>query len=101
MQSESDLKRHDFSSCGVITDVITPRDSQGGPCPDNTNFVYFDAEEAVNKAVKLGPSLGLIIHVLPKMSENSFSTMILPHCIQIANEVRKLHMERQTEFFGS
>lgn len=49
-----------------------------------------DAEEAVNKAVKLGPSLGLIIHVLPKMSENSFSTMILPHCIQIANEVRKL-----------
>ncbi|KAF3510470.1 hypothetical protein F2Q69_00001175 [Brassica cretica] len=53
MQSESDLKRHDFSSCGVITDVITPRDSQ-------------DA-----------------------------------HCIQIANEVRKLHMERQTEFFGS
>lgn len=37
MQSESDLKRHDFSSCGVITDVITPRDSQGGPCPDNTN----------------------------------------------------------------
>lgn len=80
MQSESDLKRHDFSSCGVITDVITPRDSQGGPCPDNTNFVYFDAEEAVNKAVKLGPSLGLIIHVLPKMSENSFSTMILRTC---------------------
>ncbi|KAF3549237.1 hypothetical protein DY000_02001268, partial [Brassica cretica] len=32
MQSESDLKRHDFSSCGVITDVITPRDSQDAHC---------------------------------------------------------------------
>ncbi|KAL0843745.1 hypothetical protein Bca101_016991 [Brassica carinata] len=81
MQSERLLKeslRQDFASCGVITNVITPRNSRGGPCCDNTNFVYFDGEEAVNKALKLGPSLGLIVHALPKMSENS--TMVLRKC---------------------
>ena len=29
------------------------------------------------------------------------SFVVAAHCIQIANEVRKLHMERQTDFFGS
>lgn len=132
MQSERLLKeslRQDFASCGVITNVITPRNSRGGPCCDNTNFIYFDGEEAVNKALKLGPSLGLIVHALPKMTENSYSTMVLrkcswfffisklyifflwsqcilfvfivaAHCVQIANGIRKRQMEGNLSLSG-